>query len=191
MPHEPEDRVSALEAELRDLAAADADLERDAEIAERTRIERSKLSLADRMRGARDPVELATVGGGQFGGRVVEVGADWVLVRRPPDQHAPDQHAPDLRAPATEHLVMLASVLAVRRLSRSAVPTLSRLPERSSASVLRSWCRDRAEITVLLVDGSPLVGRASAAFADHVELVSAQGEPVAVPLTAIAAATRG
>ena len=58
-----EDRVRALEDELRDLAAAEADLERDAEVAERTRIERSALTLADRLRAATAPVEVTTAGG--------------------------------------------------------------------------------------------------------------------------------
>ena len=72
--------VASLEADLAAIAAADADLERDAEVAERTRIERGALTLADRLRAVRSPVEVATFGDGRHAGRVAEVVQDAVIL---------------------------------------------------------------------------------------------------------------
>lgn len=176
-----EDRVRALEDELRDLAAADADLERDAEVAERTRIERSALTLADRLRGARGPVELATLGGGRHAGSVSEVGDGWVVLA-----HVP----PGSRAPTAEHLVVVASLVAVRGLGRPLVRDEGRLPERTLGSVLRAWCRDRSQVSVLLTEGEVVAGLASAAYADHLELSTGGGATVALPYAAIATVSR-
>jgi hypothetical protein len=177
-----EDRVvRALEDELRDLAAADADLERDAEVAERTRIERSALTLADRLRGARSPVELATRGGGRHAGAVAEVGDGWALLA-----HVP----PGARTPTAEHLVALAAVVAVRGLGRPLVRDEGRLPERSLGSVLRAWCRDRSQVSVLLTEGEVVAGLASAAYADHLELSTGGGATVALPYAAMAVVSR-
>ena len=176
-----EDRVRALEDELRDLASAEADLERDAEVAERTRIERSALTLADRLRGAHGPVEIATRGGGRHAGRVQEVGDGWAVV-----EHVP----PGSRVVAAEHLVVLAAAVAVRGLGRPLVRDEGRLPERTLGSVLRAWCRDRSHVSVLLVEGDVVAGLASAAYADHLELSTGGGATVALPYAAIAVVSR-
>ena len=176
-----EDRVRALEDELRDLAAAEADLERDAEVAERTRIERSALTLADRLRGAHGPMEIATRGGGRHAGRVQEVGDGWAVV-----EHVP----PGSRVVAAEHLVVLAAAVAVRGLGRPLVRDEGRLPERTLGSVLRAWCRDRSHVSVLLVEGDVVAGLASAAYADHLELSTGGGATVALPYAAIAVVSR-
>lgn len=181
MTGRPDDPVAALESELRDLAAADADLERDAEVAERTRIERSALTLADRLRGAHGPVELATRAGGRHAGRVTETGEGWVLVA-----HVP----PGVRAPTAEHVVVLGAVVAVRGLGRPLVRDEGRLPARSLGSVLRQWCRDRSTVAVALVEGDVVAGLASAAYADHLEISTGGGETVAVPYAAIAVVSR-
>lgn len=175
----PDDLVAALEADLAALAAAESDLERDAEVAERTRIERTSVSLADRLRGALGPVELSTTGGGRSSGSVTEVGAGWVLL------------APVLdgsRAGAVQHLVALDRVLTVRGLGRGAVPP-GRRTTWTLTSVLRAWCRDRSEVTVRLVDGSIVRGLASATYADHLEL-TIDGDVVALPLLAVAVVSR-
>jgi hypothetical protein len=176
----PDDLVAGLEADLAALAGAEADLERDAEVAERTRIERSSVTLADRLRGARGPVELATLGGARHAGAVSEVGDGWVLLARVP---------PGRVAPSAEHLVLLASVVAVRGLGRARV-TPGRLGPRSLASVLRAWCRDRAFVSVLSTDGAVVTGLASAAFADHLELSTGGGATVVVPFPAMAVVSR-
>ncbi len=175
------DLVAALEADLAALAAADADLERDAEVAERTRIERSTITLRDRLRGSRGPVEVSTRGGGRHAGVASEVGEDWVVLA-----HVPAGQ----RTVTAEHLVALAAVVAVRGLGRAVAPPAGLLPARSMTSLLRAWCRDRSEVAVLLVDGSVVTGLASATFADHLELSTGGGGTIAVPLTAVAVLSR-
>jgi hypothetical protein len=175
------DLVAALEADLQALAAAEADLERDAEVAERTRIERSTITLRERLRGSHSHIEVTTYGGSSHVGRVGDVGSDWVLL-----QHvAPGQHVV-----TAEHLVLLAAVLTVRGLGRSMTAHGSRIPERSARAVLRGWCRDRSEISALVVDGSVVTGLASAAFADHLEVSTGGGATVSVPYAALAVVSR-
>lgn len=175
----PDGLVAALEADLAALAAAEFDLERDAEVAERTRIERTAISLADRLRGAAGRVELSTVGGGRTAGSVTDVGDGWVLVAPVPDLR---------RTGVAEHLVVLDRVLAVRGLGRAVTAAGPRVA-RSMPSLLRAWCRDRSEVSVRLVDGAVVRGLASAAYADHLELVAADGT-IAVPLSALAVVSR-
>lgn len=178
-PVRPDDVVAGLEADLVALAAAEADLERDAEVAERTRIERSSITLVDRLRGARGPVELTTLGGTRTG-TVAEVGDGWVLLGP----------APLGAQPGTgEHLVVLGSLVAVRGLGR-AVEAAGPVRPRSLASVLRGWCRDRSAVSVLTSDGATVTGLASAAYADHLELSTGGGASVVVPYAAIAVVSR-
>lgn len=173
MTSRPDDLVSALEADLAALAAADADLERDAEVAERTRVERSAVTLSDRLRGASERVGLLTRGGAHPSGTVEEVGDGWALVV----------------GARAESLVVLGAVLSVTGLDR-AVHASGPLGERPLASVLRAWCRDRSTVSVRLVDGGTLQGLASASYADHVEVATDCGVSVTVPLGAIAVVTR-
>jgi molybdopterin-binding protein len=181
MAEQPEDLVAALEADLVALAAAEADLERDAEVAERTRIERTAVTLRDRLRGCHGPVEIAMRGGSRHSGRVADVGADWVLL-----QHVPVGQ----RAVSAEHLVLIPAVVTVRGLGRTAVAGSGPLAERVVGSVVRGWCRDRSEVSVALVDGTVVAGLASAMFADHLELSTGGGATVVVPVGAIAVLSR-
>jgi hypothetical protein len=177
MSGEFDERVRGLEADLRDLAAADADLDRDAEVAERTRIERSRTSLADRLRGATGPVDVLALGGTHRRGEVLEVGDGWALLS-------------DAMTAGSEHLVRIAAVLTVRGLSRPSASPDSLLAPRGLASVLRAWCRDRAQVRVALVDGTHVGGRADAAYADHLDVVDVSGEIVSVRYDAVAVASR-
>ena len=173
MPDRPADLVAALEADLAALAAADADLVRDAEVAERTRIERGSVTLEDRLRAA-GSVEVALLGGWRRAGRVVEVGDGWILLAGAPG----------------EHLVALGSVVTLLGLGR-AVSTSGPLGARSMTSVLRAWCRDRSSVTACLGDGSSLTGLASAAYRDHLEIATdGPGGSVVVPFAALVAVTR-
>ncbi|MGD9957615.1 MAG: hypothetical protein AB7V23_16255, partial [Candidatus Nanopelagicales bacterium] len=104
MPWGERDVVRALEADLVALAAADADLERDAEVAERTRIERSRLALADRLRAAPGHVHVRARGGAEAHGPVLEVGDGCVVV---------GHLAPGRAAPTEEHLLVHDAVLTV------------------------------------------------------------------------------
>jgi hypothetical protein len=174
---EEQDPVAALEADLAALAAADADLERDAEAAERTRIERSALTLADRLRAAHAPVRLTVLGGGSLLGLVEEVGADALVLRPPVSGHH------------ERHLVRLDAVIEVGGLERGALAPRGRLHPRSTTALLRGWCRDRAMVSVALVDGSVRTGVAGAAYADHLDLLAPSG-PVAVPFVVLAVVSR-
>lgn len=173
--HEERDALAGLEADLAALAAADADLERDAEAAERTRIERSALTLADRLRAATSPVRVDLRGGASVRGRVAEVGSGAVVL------------LPEPTGPFRAHLVLVAAVQAVHGLGREA--RLDGIRPRSTTALLRRWCRDRAAVSVELVDGTHLSGIAGAAYADHVDLVLPSGR-VAVPLVAVALVSR-
>jgi hypothetical protein len=171
------DPVAALEADLAALAAADADLERDAEAAERTRIERAAITLANRLRAARAPVRMIVIGGATVGGLVAEVGSDAVLLR------------PPVSGRHEQHLVRLDAVIEVGGLDRGALAPRGRLHPRSTTALLRAWCRDRSAVSVALVDGSVRTGVAGAAYADHLDLVTSSG-PVAVPFVVMAVVSR-
>ena len=116
---------------------------------------------------------------GVVGDRAVEaalgagelVGDGWVVLA-----HVP----PGSRAPTAEHLVVVASLVAVRGLGRPLVRDEGRLPERTLGSVLRAWCRDRSQVSVLLTEGEVVAGLASAAYADHLELSTGGGATVAI-----------
>jgi len=173
--------VAALEADLASLAAADAVLERDAEVAERTRIERSSIALLERLRGAAGVLEIATRNGGRHCGAILEVGAGWVVITPSPMGQG---------VPASEHLIPLDAVVAVRGLGRAVSLATGILPPRSMVALVRSWCRDRSMVAVHLVDGTVLTGQAAACFADHLEISTGGGGPVVVPMTAISVMSR-
>lgn len=179
-PSGDRDVVSALEADLVALAAADADLERDAEIAERTRIERSRITLADRLRAAPGYVHVRTRGGAEAHGPVLEVGDGLVVV---------GHLTPGRSASNEEHLLPLVAVTTVTGLTGAKPPREGALPGRTVAAVLRAWCRDRSDVLVTLLDGTELRGRASAAYADHLEVTTERGA-AAIPYAALAAAVR-
>lgn len=176
--HERErDLVAALEADLLALAGADADLERDSEVAERTRIERTTIALLDRMRAADTALDVTTSTGARVEGRVRDAGADWVLL------------APDAPSPSRERIVRVGSMVSVRGLGRSASASRSPLSARPLASILRAWCRDRSTVDVHLADRSVVAGLALAAYADHLDIATS-GRPVSVPYAAIAVISR-
>jgi len=174
------DVVGALEADLAAIAAADADLERDAEVAERTRIERSRIGLPDRLRAAPGYVHLRTRGGAEAHGPVLEVGEGCVVV---------GHLTPGRSASTEEHLLMLDAVTTVSGLVGALPRREGALPGRSAAAILRGWCRDRSDVVLTLVDGTAVRGRASAAYADHLEVVDDHGA-LDVALASLAAAVR-
>jgi hypothetical protein len=137
-----------------------------AEVADRSRREAARLRLVDRLRGNAGTSVTLVFTGGQVEGRIGRVGADWVLLEA------------ELGA---DVLVPLAAVLVVHRLGpQSAEPgsegaVTARL---GLGHVLRAVARDRAEVTVVLVDGSRRTGRIDRVGADHLELAAHEpGEP--------------
>lgn len=142
-------------------AAARADLE--AEVRDRTRREGALVSAADRLRPAVGlPLVVTLLGAGAVGARLVDVGPQWLLL---------DQ-------PGHELVVPYAAVLSVTGLTRRAEPAAGEVARRLDLGwALRGLARDRAPLTVVLVDGTTLAGTLDRVGADHVELAEhAPGE---------------
>jgi hypothetical protein len=141
-------------ADLESQAESLTDAERDAEVAERTRIEAGRLTLLDRLRGAAGhAISLRCTGVGSCNGRLDRIGKDWLLM---------------VESTGAETLVPLHSVLAVGGLGRhSARPAALELGLRS---VLRGIVRDRAPVRLVLLDGTPVDGTLDRVGADFVEV---------------------
>jgi hypothetical protein len=148
--------LRALEIDLDALAQAESDLDRDAEVAERIRIERSQVGLFDRVIAAGGQVELRLSDGGNLKGRIQDGASHWLLVEQT-----------DLA------LVPRHAVIWARSIGPGTRPA-GVLHARSIASVYRQWARDRAEVRLHLSDGSHVVGRLAAAYADHVDLLTSE-----------------
>lgn len=148
------------------LDAADA-ADLAAEVADRTRHELGRLRLVDRLRAAEDADLAMSVGAaGTVRGRLVALGADWVLLAEPGGRDA---------------LVSLSAVLSISGLlARSAEPgsegrSANRLDLRLA---LRGLTRDRAPVAVSLVDGSTTTGTLDRVGADFIDVVEhPAGEP--------------
>ena len=144
-----------LEAEFD--AAEAAELE--AQIADRTRFERSRLRLVDRLRGSVGrSIGIRVQGAGQLTGELRAVGVDWLLVR-PADR--------------ADRLVRTAAVLEVVGLaaSSSAAGEEGLVAARFTLSaVLRGIARDRTVVTLTLIDSSGWTGLIEIAAADLIEV---------------------
>ncbi|HEX6337202.1 MAG TPA: hypothetical protein VFZ85_09625 [Jiangellaceae bacterium] len=129
------------------------------EVADRTRAELAKLRVADRLRAvAGSELAVWSAGGAATRGTVRSSGPDWLLLVGPN---------------GAETVVALAAVLKITGLGRRAsVPgSEGRLAGRLRLSyVLRGIARDRAAVTVTLVDGSTVVGVVDRVGADHIDL---------------------
>jgi hypothetical protein len=152
-----------------------------AEVAERTRLEYARTSLADRLRGCvESPVRIDVAGAGTVAGTLRGVGPDWLLV--------------DESGRST--VVALAAVLEVRGLGHERRLPDGVVADRSGLGlVLRAMARDRDSVRVVRTDGGLLHGRFSRVGADHVDIVASyDGEvapaapqgPRCVAMTAIA-----
>jgi hypothetical protein len=146
------------------LEEAEAATERG-ESASRARAEVGAVRLADRLRGALgSPLSLGCRGAGRVTGRLVEVGADWLLLE---DERA----RPCLVAAAA-----VRSVAGLGRLTAApeqAGPVRVRLDLRRA---LRGLARDRSTVQVVLDDGAVLGGTLDRVGADYVELAEHPGD---------------
>jgi hypothetical protein len=97
------------------------------------------------------------VGAGQITGELRAVGADWLLVR------AADGADRLIR---TSHLLEVAGLSAASATEASDGPRAARL---SLPAVLRGLARDRAIVTITLIDGSSRTGTIEFAGADMIE----------------------
>ena len=159
-------RWQALFDDLEGQAALLAEAEQRGEVAERTRLERGRLSLADRLQAATGhPLSLRLLGAGTFAGTLVDVGPDWLLL---------------LEAGQRELLVPLAAVQSVSGVGqRSAAPSPPEAVTRrlDLRWALRGLARSRSPVALVLADGSGLSGTLDQVGADHVDLAEhAPGE---------------
>ncbi len=162
-----------LEGQLDESGRADL----DAEVADRTRAERSAIRLVDRLRAASGSTVTVVLDGRSVVGRVADVGADWVLLEEETARVA---------------LVPLRAVNAVRGLGARARHPGSEGPvagRRELTAVLRSLARDRADAVLSLTGGSEVSGVIERVGADHLDLGErgggGDGHRLTVPLSAL------
>jgi hypothetical protein len=161
-------------------------VEREAEVAERTRSEVGQLTLLNRLRSNEGgQVAVRLLGGTALTGTLVRVGADWMLL----------QCRQEVVVPVSA--VATAIDLPLRTLSAGAVSIVaSRL---TLSSVLRALAMDRARVVVALRDQSTVAGTPDRVGADFVDLAmpnpdepaqGGAGRRVTVAYGAISAVTR-
>ncbi|MDQ3627464.1 MAG: hypothetical protein M3419_01335 [Actinomycetota bacterium] len=176
-------RWDDLFADLEMEAEAVLQRERDGEIAERTRVERSRIALLDRLHAARGHELGVSVDVlGAVRGTLLRASTDWLL----------------LRSGRHEWIIDTASVLGV-----SGLPPSARAPGSGGAvaaalgwaSAWRVLARDRTQLLVCRRDGTTMSAVADRVGEDFVELrAGSDDQPtegarnrVAVPFTAVVA----
>lgn len=138
-----------------------------AEVAERTRTEQARATVADRL-GAATGSALAVVvaGHGAVHGQLTDCGVDWLLIAEAGEREA---------------LVPMTAVLSVSGLGRGLVRTdpADRVARGLDLRwALRGIARDRSPVLVGLRDGSAATGTVDRVGADHLELAEhPAGEP--------------
>lgn len=142
-----------LEAQL---DAADA-AELHAEVADRTRRESALVAMVDRARGAAGSrVSVRVTGAGVVDGVLLEAGSEWLLLAEPGGREA---------------LLPLTAVVSVAGLNvRTASPAGQVFARLGLAAALRAIARDRAAVSVGLVDGSVLTGTLDRVGVDFAEV---------------------
>jgi hypothetical protein len=157
-----------------------------AEVDDRTRRETALVHLVDRLRAAvGKPVTVSAPQVGALSGALVDVGADWLLLREPGSRQA---------------LIPFAAVVAITGIGTRAAPQSSDSHVSSRLRfgyALRALSRDRTTVVLSLVDGTARTGTIDRVSADHLTFaVHAPEEPrrasavrdlVVVPFTALAA----
>lgn len=139
-----------LEAQL----AAQTRLELDAEVAERTRTERSKVTVGERVAGAvGSPVVVRLRGGSIARGVLEDSGDGWLLL---------------VEGTGRQLLVPTGAVLGVSGLGRPRDDTRAR--RFGMGSALRGISRDRRAVAVVDVDGGTVHGTIDAVGADAFDL---------------------
>jgi hypothetical protein len=152
-----DDLFAELEGQLSGLLA----LERDAEVAERTRAEMARVAFSERLRGSIGRrIRCTLAGSGTVAGDLVRVGADFALVTEA----------------RTEAVVTLASIAVLDELPQAAQPARSPRPRGvvgarlGLASVLRSLAHDRSLVTISVSSGLQVTGTPAVIGADFVEV---------------------
>lgn len=161
-------RWEALFRDLEAQAQAQEDEHWRQEVAERSRGERSSVSLAARVAAARGAQISAVLrDGSRVRGEVLESGGDWML----------------LGDAGRQRVVALAAVVVVEDLPRRS-EVLSAVESRLTvARTLRGLSRERARVRVRAT--VELTGVIAAVGQDHLDLVTEAGASAAIPLGAI------
>ncbi len=155
-------RWERLFADLEAQFEADEQAVADGEVSDLTRAERSHLPLRDRLR-AHIGTELrwSVAQGAIFDAGLVDVGADWVL----------------LRGAREEMLTPIGALRFVEGLTRSALVDDSQLARRwRFGLVVRGLARDRAVVSLRLRDGDAFTGTIDRVGADHLDLALHQAD---------------
>jgi hypothetical protein len=150
-----------LEAQAQALSVA----EREAEVAELTRLEASRLELANRLRAALGAtIKVRCLGAAMITGQLSAVGSGWILV---------DEDA------GREALVATSAILSIAGLGRlTAAPGSSVDARLGIGRALRGLARERSVLRACLIDSTVLDGTLDRVGSDFVELaVHAAGEP--------------
>ncbi|HET8614906.1 MAG TPA: hypothetical protein VFL94_05210 [Actinomycetales bacterium] len=153
-----QDRWERLFAELE--AQAEVELRTtDVDVPDKTRQERSEVTLTDRLRASSGrTVTLVTSGAGAVRGVVRDVGPQWLLL-------GGDR-------PSSLCVVPTSAVLTAEGVARHAVPArpASVSARLSLRAVLRSVARDRSPVRLSLTDGRVLSGTVDEVGHDHLDL---------------------
>jgi hypothetical protein len=150
-------RWELLFADLEALADATERAAFDADVADRARSERAQLQLADRLRAHVDataPLGFWLADGGRLAARLVDVGADWVLL---------EDGGPVV--------LPLGAVTGIEGLTRAAGGDPGPLARTVRLTVvLRRLARDRATVRLSTIDRTAVVGTIDRVGADHLDL---------------------
>lgn len=164
-------RWERLFADLDAQWAAEQRLERDAEVADRTRRERATLELEHRLAAARGTeVSLRLVSGPPVDGELEDLGLGWVLVRRVSGRVPVPDRLGLPAFPARSVLVPTAAVVALSGLPVRAAD-VARARRFGLGYVLRGLSRDRAVVTVRDTSGAEVTGTIDLVGADALDLV--------------------
>ncbi|MGI9156422.1 MAG: hypothetical protein ACR2FG_07270 [Marmoricola sp.] len=155
--------VLALLDDLEQQAAGLHLVERDLEVADRSKTEYAQVTLASRLHAAAGrPVRLRLLGGLWLSGRLARTGADWLLLSDPQPVGGADR----------EWIVRHGALAVLQGASARAVPddALGVLRRLTLGSVLRRLADEGADCVFHLVDGSRLDGRLLRLGADFAEV---------------------
>jgi hypothetical protein len=169
-----EEEIFALLDDLEQQAEALYDAERDAELADRSRAEYQRVTLASRlMASVGTPVRLEVLGVGAVGGTLDRVATGWCLVS----------------GAAQDWVVRLDAVVAVHGASERSVPEVAWSPvARLGLGAALRRVADAGERCVLrLVDGTAYDAVLRRVGADFVEASVGEGHSVLVAFTNLAA----
>jgi hypothetical protein len=157
-------RWNDLFADLESQAHALSVAERDAEVAELTRLETSRLELASRLRPALGAaVRVRCLGGMALAGRLSAIGTGWVLLEEDAGREA---------------FVATAAVVSIAGLGRLSAPGPALDARLGFGRALRGLARDRSVLRACLIDAGVVDGTLDRVGSDFVEFaVHAAGEP--------------